>query len=71
MDIETSKRHIKADGYIIDENTIEVLDEEQCIWLAYVAVYHTPDRTFPLIVRAFNYVPLTSTALYNLVSKEK
>lgn len=66
MDIETSKKYVKADGYNIDESTIEILDEEHCIWLAYVSPSNDPNRSFPLLVRRTLSLHLTATALWSL-----
>jgi hypothetical protein len=69
MDIETSKKYVRVDGYIINESTVEILDEEKCIWLAYVS--SEPDgHEFPLLVRGRQSLHLTARALVALMTRD-
>lgn len=69
MNIETSKKYVRADGYIINESTVEILDEEKCIWLAYAST-STDGHEFPLLVRGMQALHLTAKALVALMTRD-
>jgi len=70
--IERSRNYILSNTkYIIDEDTFQVLDEEQIAWIAHVTTTHfqeigKPEQSYYILVFVSQHIVLNDEALAQL-----